>query len=315
MHRPASATWLESSHQAYMSKQKNKGMRREVSWSEVELPNTNHQPTKSLPTIEETGDTILEEAAQDQPVLTLQDHDDKLPELPPDDPPSMIEDEPPSLPLGEPPSLPLGEPPSMTEDETVPPYPALSEDRPAEFLKEETEPPLLPHGQQLHEEAKESFQDEPPVLPQNEPPQLSFDDSEGEELAPVEAQPRPLIEGGTVSEQHIKDPVHPYSEDPSCVSNTDESVAPALLDTTVTVIATPETEVADLTDDLPLTNGLTAEPLSKPVLNELDEHESFQLNTSFDQGGIEFTISLKKWFRGLGFMLDKERSIVEGEKV
>jgi hypothetical protein len=66
----------------------------------------------------------------------------------------------------------------------------------------------------------------------------------------------------------------------------------------------------------PSTNGLTvnedtAKKPSSEHAERLSEGPSVELDTSFEQDNV-FTITLRKGFRGLGFMLDKQRSLAEG---
>ena len=308
VHRPSSAKWLETSHEVYMAEQKGRGMtrKREPSWSDLEPWMEQHLVT-SMPTIEERGgDVALEDqATEDGPWKDGDDRPPEIPpELPPDDPPSNVEECPPSLPEEEPPSMMEDDSQQLPQDgENVLPHSNLSED---EQSNERTHDEST-HSRLLHKE--ESFQGEPPLPPEGEPPLLTFDESNEElswELAEQDRSTEQLHSPHSTAQQtmHISDGEPIISESPQLQEATDTS----------SISSSSEAEGRDLSAGLPPANGLltvaTTEPHSEHD-DRSDEADSLQLHSSLEQDNV-FTISLKKGFRGLGFMLDKQRSLAEG---
>ena len=67
---------------------------------------------------------------------------------------------------------------------------------------------------------------------------------------------------------------------------------------------------AGFTNGQPTISSHMTKRFSTPTTSGSTEDDS----TSFDEAGKStFTVTLKKGFRGLGFMLDKQRSLAEGE--
>ena len=390
VHRPSLASWLESFHEVYMAEQMGRGMvrKREPSWSDLE-PWMEEQAVASLPTIKERGpDAVIEEKAVKDELVS--DGDDERPpeippELPPDDSLANIEEDPPPLPEEGPPSMIEDESQQQLpqDDADLPPDTNVSEDEKSNerTLDEST------HSRGLHKE--ESFQGEPPLPPEGEPPLLTFDES-SEELSweqehsthqqlntsdsphstplhisgsdPPQSTPlhisgsdpshsTPLHVNGSDPPQptplHISDdppqstPMH-ISDDPpqSTLVHSGDSTSHQTLQMTdeEPVMAQPKEAVDDATNTsisgsssstgeaaetgelsggLPSANGLTVneDTATKQPSSEhndrLSETESLQLDTSLEQDNV-FTITLRKGFRGLGFMLDKQRSLAEG---
>ena len=317
VHRPSAADWLESSHNVYMAEQKGRGMakKREASWSALE-PWMEQQAMASLPTIKERGgETALdEEAIEDEPAKD--GDDERLPEvpgeLPPDDSLANIEEDPPALPEDGPPSMMEDETQQLIQDnEDLPPHSNLSED---EKSNERTQDEST-HSRGLHKE--ESFQGEPPLPPEGEPPLLTFDESSEElswEQAEQDHSSHELL--NTTDSTPQSTPIHTVNmTDEQLVIAESAQPKEAIEDNTNTSTSSSEAEPSA---GLPTTNGLALHndtTVNTKPSSEYDdksnEAESLQLDTSLEQENV-FTISLKKGFRGLGFRLDKQRSLAEG---
>ena len=300
-----------------MAEQKGRGMarKREASWSDLE-PWMEQQVMASLPTIKERGggDTALDkEATEDEPV---KDGDDERPleipqEFPPDDPLANIEEDPPSLPGDGPPSMMEDDSHQLAQDdEDLPPDSNLLED---EKSNERTQDKST-HSIGLHKE--ESFQGEPPLPPEGEPPLLTFDESSDEELSWEQAEQ----DHSTLNKSDSPQSTPLYT---MCMTDEEpviaESPQPKEATDGCTDTSTSSSE-AELNVGLPTANGLTVHVHDDTAVNaktssehddKSSEAESLQLDTSLEQENV-FTISLKKGFRGLGFMLDKQRSLAEG---
>ena len=354
VHRPSSVNWLERFHEVYMAEQKGRGIarKREPSWSDLE-PWMEEQVVASLPTIKEKGpDAVIEEeAVKDE--LVNDGNDERPPEIPPELPPNdslanFEEDAP---------SLPEEGPPSMIEDESqqqlpqdnedLPPDSNLSEDEKSNkrILDEST------HSRALHKE--ESFQGEPPLPPEGEPPLLTFDESSEELSWEQEHSTHEQLNGSDSPQStplHISsDPsqstaLHTSSDPPQSIpAHIGDSTPHQTLQMTAEEPVTAESsqpkeavddaintsssssrsstseaaEAGELSGGLPSANGLTGnkDTATKQPSSEhddgLNEAESLQLDTSLEQDNV-FTITLRKGFRGLGFMLNKQRSLAEG---
>ena len=351
VHRPASPVWLETYHEIYMSQQKGRGVRkREASWSELN-PWGEQQVTKSLATITEREDVGgLQEAVESENNSASSKHSPKhsaegpppdipaegpppdipaegpLPDIPAEGPPpdTPAEGPPPDIPAegpppdtpaeGPPPDIPTEGPPPDTPAEGPPPdIPAdvppleLSADDPtpeamavdlsplpgdamvtsmevvphlmsSERESSDKEPTLdedQPHSQYSSEEDsdEEGEVDYPPLLPQGEPPMLSLDESN-------------LTLNDEEDGQQL------------ATEEYDQLHGPAVSGSGVSATSSPGPEAGS---DQSSFNGSTK------------DDDSFKLSTSFDEAGRSvFTVTLKKGFRGLGFMLDKQRSLAEG---
>ena len=384
-----------------MAKQKGRGMvgKREPSWSDLEPWMEEEVVSSSLPTIKESGPGAIvekeDEVVEDELMENGDDEippeippelppDDSIPpELPPDDsiPPELLPDDsiPPELPPDDslanieeyPPSIPEEGPPSMMEDDSQQ-LPQDSDDgRPTDSNLSEEEKPFeqtldeSTHSKGLHKE--ESFQGEPPLPPEGEPPLLTFDES-SEELSWEQAQQENITQQLSTSDSpphspspHIIDspqstPLHISGNTPQSTTLPIADITPhqtvqiadektviaqstpplkgVVDDTTVTSTSPPTTsesgelsgearppspnsfDLSENSEGLPSANGLTlnketAEQPSSEHSNRLSEAPSVELDTSLEQDNV-FTVTLKKGFRGLGFMLDKQRSLDEG---
>ena len=302
VHRPESITWLESSHELYLSKQKVKGMRKmEVSWTELE-PWMEQQPIKPLTTIKEGGEGSTGREAAD--VEVAEDADELATQLPGDDPPSVAEEEPPSLPEEGPPSLIEEDLPN--DDENMLPQLSLSEDSQSEAHIENTKRHCLQKEASVEEDTPEG-----PLLPHvGEPP------------FPPEGEPPPPPQGEPPSNEELS--WEQTSDQPECVPGHDQSTALSSAEVATSTaeqrelisFTTAATEDVDFTRGQATADGHETEPFSTPTHNTSGstEDDSFKLNASFDEVDKNiFTVTLKKGFRGLGFLLDKERSQAEGE--
>lgn len=340
VHRASSADWLESSHDVYMAEQKGRGMvrKREPSWSDLEPWMEEEQVVASLPTIKEREpDTLIKEAAVVDNNLAKNGDDERPPEIPPELPPddslANIEEYPPPLPEEGPPSM-------MVEDEFQP----LPQDDDDDGLPPPDDSNLSKSSKRTLDEStqsrglhkEESFQGEPPLPPESEPPLLTFDDS-SEELSwerDEQEQSTQLNTSGSLQSTplHISGDSTPHHTLQTADEVIAESPPPkeAVDDTTVTNTSSTsggssEAELSGgglqsgsgLTESgggLPSPNGLTVNEDKQPSSEHdkrLSEAPSLELDTSFEQDNV-FTITLKKGFRGLGFMLDKQRSLAEG---
>ena len=312
-----------------MAEQKGRGMvkKREPSWSDLELWMEEEQAVASLPTIKERE--LTEEAAVVDDNLVKNGDDEGSPELPPDDsleyPPSLPEEGPPSM-MVEDESQQL---PQDDDDDNLPPPDDINLSKSSERTLDEST-----QSRGLHKE--ESFQGEPPLPPEGEPPLLTFDDSsealsweqdEQEQSTQLNTssslQSTPLhVSGGSTPHQTLQtaDKVIAESSPPK----------EAVDDTTMTNASSSsggssEAELSGgglqsangLTESgggLPSHNGLPVNEDKRPSSEHderLSEAPSLEIDTSFEQDNV-FTVTLKKGFRGLGFMLDKQRSLAEG---
>ena len=317
-----------------MAEQKGRGMvrKREPSWSDLELWMEEEQAVASLPTIKEKEpDTLTEEAAVVEDDLVKNGDDERPPELPPDD--SL--EYPPSLPKEGPPSMMVKDEsqqlPQDDDDDSLPPPDDISLSKSSERTLDEST-----QSRGLHKE--ESFQGEPPLPPEGEPPLLTFDDSsealsweqdEQEQLNTSSSlQSTPLHISGEstphrtlqTADQVIADEV--IAESPPPKEATDNTI---MTSTSSSSGGSSEAELSGgglqsangLTESgggLPSHNGLPVNEDKRPSSEHderLSEAPSLELDTSFEQDNV-FTITLKKGFRGLGFMLDKQRSLAEG---
>lgn len=279
-------------------------------------------PPKTLTTIKEREDNRAEQLDEDAPL----EHGEGLPpQLPDDESLSLMIEEVPSLPEEGPPSL-IENDASKDSEDILPELSSSEENREKRttiaatkrlrFQKEasvkedvflltkeepsfirEQEHPLPPEG-----EPPISPEREPPPPPQGEPPldesndELSWEQEQSPDLRPTHA------EHGFSEHSHL--PLHHmYASD---TYNTDALIGSASEQTGSTM---PTTR-AGFTNGQPTISGHMTEHFSTPNISGSTEDES----TSFDDTGKSiFTVTLKKGFRGLGFMLDKQRSLAEGE--
>lgn len=326
VHRPSSAVWLESSHELYLSKQSVTGLRRnEVSWTELQ-PWMEQQPLKSLVTIKEREENCTEE-------LDELEHGEQLPpQLPDDDPPSVMEEELPSLPEEGPPSLIENELSNHSED--MLPELSLSEENKSKAHGNERTTTAA--TKRLHFQKQTSVAEDTSLLTKEEPSLICEEEChlspegelsilpEGELPPPPQGEP-PLDEsndelsweqeqspdhGPTHPEHDLSKQGHLRPHHASHTCNDDKLTAIAAEQTGSTVA----TANPGFTNGQPTISGHMTKRSSIPSISGSTEDENFQLSNSFDEVDKSiFTVILKKGFRGLGFMLDKQRSLAEGE--
>ena len=307
-----------------MAEQKGRGIvrKREPSWSDLELWMEEEQAVTSLPTIKERE--LTEEAAVVDDDLVKNGDDEGSPELPPDDsleyPPSLPEEGPPSMMVeDESQQLP------QDDDDGLPPDDTNLSKSSERTLDESTQ------SRGLHKE--ESFQGEPPLPPEGEPPLLTFDDSsealsweedEQEQLnTSGSLQSTPLhVSGGSTLHQTLQTADQVIAESPPPKEAVDDLT---MTNSSSSSGGSSEAELSGgglqsangLTESgggLPSHNGLHVNEDKRPSSEHderLSEAPSLEMDTSFEQDNV-FTVTLKKGFRGLGFMLDKQRSLAEG---
>ena len=297
-----SADWLEASGDHPVSKVGRKGKRdvtREVSWTDFE-PWLEHQEQQvsSLPTITEQGGekALEEETKHDEPAMKDCSERPSL-ETPPELPPSNLSQ---SNIEEEPPSLPEYGPPSMMEDDLTSEL-SLSKDE--QLCMNDT----TLGNKLLHKE--ESFQGEAPIPPEGEPPLLTFDES-SEELS---------WEQERAEQEDYTEQVHSseswYSTDHQMTymqANEEDLRLREATDSNNVSSSSSKVEYLKLSAEFS-TDSRLSNASAKPPPNDDMSHgdDSLELDTSMEQESV-FTVSLKKGFRGLGFLLDKERSLAEG---
>lgn len=299
-----------------MSLQRGKGVRkREVSWTDLD-PWTKQQLAKTLSSIKERGNSSRDEdgvvaetdALQESESTGEQPHlpdkeplsmeeEDEPPCLPPDGPPSLIEDETQELPQGD---------ENMSHDLSLPKEAELLADRTsieaAQQLEDSDSYPSMPlQGESLLPPEEVHLQEEPPLPPEEEaplPPQgeppLLLSDEEKEESSFNSDLESISSEATPDHEVRVQSPHSPPA------LSVDEELA---------------TSVGESSEFTVTESRVTSEVFSKSSLDKSSKDDSFHLSASFDEAASDvFTVHLKKGFRGLGFMLNKQRSLAEGKR-